>query len=71
MQLMWCKDMTAQAIGPGLVHITAQTTEAQAQARCRHVVNSHQRFPPIGTLQDDAIKAVSAQHLPGGIRMQG
>jgi hypothetical protein len=70
MQLMWCEHMTAQAIGPWLVHITPQATEAQAQPRCRDVMDSHQRFPPVGTLQDDAIKTVSAQHLHGGIRMQ-
>ena len=35
MRLMWFEHMTAQAIGPGLVQITTQATEAKAEARSR------------------------------------
>ena len=71
MRLMWFEHMTAQAIGPGLVQITTQATEAKAEARCRDVVNSHQRFPPTGAPQDDAITPALAQHRHRGIRVEG
>ena len=71
MQLMWCEHVTAQAIGPWLIQLTTQATKAKAEARCRDVVDSHQRFPTAGALQDDAITPVRAQHRHRGIRVQG
>ena len=69
MRLMWFEHMTAQAIGPGLVQITTQATQAKAEARCRDVVDSHQRFPPAGASQDDAIAPFRAQHHHRDIRV--